>query len=456
MLNIFLRLRRSSIKVKILGLALFLADISIIAQGLSFDKLDEATKEEPKGDEKPLNSTAEKPLEDNKKAPNLNTILSESELVDATLNALKEKIAEQEIELNALKTKLDNEEELSKNVFDSNAYLELSIINTALPLEYRLESTKILIDKKTKAIGKSKFRGLPKDKNIFFGPVAQGCHEITVEAVYTRLKNHLLDQFKLNRTEKIKKTLYINAVPGYRIRVEIEGFEKQNTLVPIYKGPDLRFNKSVNPNFLKDAALVSNDEILKQGRLLLNYVIEDASNHRLLEKNISIDGLPILTKAILDNKNDNGLLFDAPLSFGKHTLNVTLVFAEKKWISGGPVYNFRLKFNRDFYVLSGQTTVVNLTGMPKGGIKSTPQESRYARVKSEIVSKENMDFFPMSSCEEIKKPKETAPALETKENEEKEPQEEPRNETPADIIEEKKEENKENPPELPTQKEQGE
>ena len=39
--------------------------------------------------------------------------------------------------------------------------------------------------------------------------------------------------------------------------------------------------------------------------------------------------------------------------------------------------------------------------MPKGGFKSTPQDSRYARATSRILSTDNQDFFPEQTCRQI-------------------------------------------------------
>ena len=59
-----------------------------------------------------------------------------------------------------------------------------------------------------------------------------------------------------------------------------------------------------------------------------------------MEKSISIDGLPVLVQEKQDAKHGQTILFDKPIASGRHTLGVTLVFSNKTWIGGGPVYNF--------------------------------------------------------------------------------------------------------------------
>lgn len=323
------------------------------------------------------------------------------QLVEAKLSALKQKQAEQETTLADAEFKLLKEEGKGQHIFDSQAYLSLSIKNTAPPVDYRLERTDIYVDGKLIARGGKRNQGLPRKADFFFGPVEPGCHEILVKARYVRLKNDLISRFKVDRIEHATRRLTVMARKDYRLDVEIEGYEAHNTFANFYRGPAIRFNKSARPNFLPGAPLVSLDEIFKQGRVYIDYITEDQSQHRLIEKSVSIDGLPVLVKEKHDVAKDKSIVFDAPLSEGRHTLGVTLLFGEQPWVGGGPLYNFRMMFNRDFYVISGQTTVVNLTGMPKGGFRNSAQDSRYARATSKILSTENEEFFPESTCQEI-------------------------------------------------------
>lgn len=326
---------------------------------------------------------------------------SVDQLIEAKISALKARQDEQEKELGILDARLAQEMAIENKVFDQSAYLSVSMVNSAPGLDYRLDGTEIYVDGKLIAKGGKRNQGLPRAREVFFGPVPPGCHQLLVKAKYTRLKNDLLQRFKVNRVEHIVETQAFVAKNGYRLDIEIQGFEKHSTFVNWYRGPAVRFNRSVRPNFLPGAAMVSMDEVLKQGRVKIEYVTEDQSTHRLLKKSVRLDGLPILVDELHDQTQSGNLVFDAPLREGKHILNVTLLFAEKKWISGGPSYNFRLSFDREFYVIGGQTTQVNLTGMPKGGIKNNLENSRYARASTKIFPEENLEFFPAMTCQEI-------------------------------------------------------
>lgn len=322
------------------------------------------------------------------------------QLVEAKISALKAKLAEQDAALLIAEQKLAAEKHLADRTFDSNAYLELSIKNTAPNSEYRLEKTEIYVDGNRIARGGPRNKGLPRTSEIFFGRVAPGCHDITVKARYRRMKNDVMSLFKYDRVEHVTNSQAFIATNGYRVQIEIEGFEKQNTFFKLMRSPALRFNRSVRQNFLPGAAIVSMDDVLKQGNVFIDYFTEEASQHRLVEKSLSIDGLPILVAEKHDDKTDKTVIFNRPLSEGKHKLNVALLFAEHKNVGGGPLYNFRLKFDRDFYVISGQSTKIHLTGMPKNGFRSSPENTRYARVTSEISLPDNPEFFPTMTCKE--------------------------------------------------------
>lgn len=367
-------------------------------QAISFDELDaqEKTAEKPKkvaDEEADVADGTEKPATTRRKL-----LPSENELVEAKLSALEKKLKEQENALAKAKLALEKEQAVEKSTFDNNAYFSLSITNEAPPLDYRLERTEIFVDGKRIARGGKRNRGLPRVREIFFGPVMPGCHEVIAKAVYVRQKNDLISRFKVNRIEHVSKSQTFIAKNGYRVELAIEGYEAHNTFFNLFRSPALRFNKSVRPNFLPGAPIVSMDDVLKQGRVKINYSTEDSSQSQLLEKSVSIDGLPILVKEKHDVTNNNNIIFDGPLAEGKHTLNVVLLFGEKKWVEGGPSYNFRLKFDRDFYVISGQATLVNLIGMPKDGFRSAAEDSRYARAESRILSIENSEFFPEEGC----------------------------------------------------------
>jgi len=375
---------------------------------ISFEELDAAEKKTKKAKVDKLDETdeaaeAKKAQEEAKERPARRSVLpSVDQLIEAKISALKARQDEQEKELGVLDARLAQEIAIENKVFDQSAYLSVSMINSAPGLDYRLDGTEIYVDGKLIAKGGKRNHGLPRAQEVFFGPVPEGCHQLLVKAKYTRLKNDILQRFKVNRVEHIVETQAFVAKKGYRLDIEIQGFEKHSTFVNWYRGPAVRFNRSVRPNFLPGAAMVSIDEVLKQGRVKIEYITEDQSTHRLLKKSLRLDGLPILVDELHDQAQSGNVVFDAPLREGKHTLNVTLLFAEKKWISGGPSYNFRLSFDREFYVIGGQTTLVNLTGMPKGGIRNNLENSRYARASSKIFPEENQEFFPPMTCQEIK------------------------------------------------------
>jgi len=324
-------------------------------------------------------------------------------LMDAKLDALKKKLSEQEALLAEADLALSREKAIDAQTFTSAAFLALSIFNSAPPQDYRLLSTRVYLDGKLVSEGGKHNQGLPRNnEQIFFAPVQPGCHEVMVRAEYVRLKNDVIERFRgINRVEKLMRRQTFIAKDGFRVQMEIEGFEAQSSFIKWYKAPELRFNRSMRPNFLTNAPLLSMDQVLKQGRVRIDYLTENQDN-RLIEKSLSIDGLPILTKEKHD-PNQGNIVFDAPLAEGKHTLSVTLVFGEKPNILGGPIYNFRLNFERVFLVMSGQTTIVNLVGMPENGFRSTPEQSRYARVTSKLLNEENSELFPNESCEEIRK-----------------------------------------------------
>lgn len=327
-----------------------------------------------------------------------------NELMSAKLISLKNKLLEQEILLKNAELTMNKEKAVEALSLDDTAYVSLSIVNNAPPDEYKLVKTEVYLDgaKNPISLGGKRNQGLPRNnKEIFFAPMKPGCHEIMVRAEYIRIKNNIINRFLgVDRVEKLMSRQAFIAKNGYRIEIEIEGFEAQNTFVKMYRGPELRFNRSVRPNILPKA-FQSMDSALNQGRVRIDYLTESESNI-LIEKKLSIDGMPILTNEKHD-KNMGNIVFEAPLSEGRHTLIATLVFAYKSAVGGGPVYNFRLNFERVFYVMNGQTTVINLIGMPKDGARNSRENSRYARVTSKIVNEDNMEFFPVS-CEEIKSP----------------------------------------------------
>jgi len=328
--------------------------------------------------------------------------ITADQLMDAKLKALKEKQLEQEKALAHAEHILLEEQHKEQRIFDNEAYLALSIINSAPPKEYRLKRTEIYVDGKLFARGGKRNHGLPRKSELFFGPVEPGCHEVLIKAQFIRLKNDFLNVFQGKREVDVSRKQTFIAKSGYRVEMEMEGLEVPNMFLELYRGPAFRFNKSVRPNFLSGAPLVSLDEIFKEGRVYIDYFTEDSTNHRLIEKTISIDGLPVLTKSKDNQEKNTSVLYDAPLAEGPHTLSVSLRFGEKNWISGSPLYDFRLKFDRKFIVLSGQTTVINLIGMPKDGFRSSQEESRYARASSRIMSTEHEEFFPEQTCKMIK------------------------------------------------------
>src|SRR6185503_15323845 len=95
-------------------------------------------------------------------------------------------------------------------------------------------------------------------------------------------------------------------------------------------------------------------------------------------------------------------IFFAPLAEGRHKLNATLFFGTKSRIGGGAAYRFKFNFDREFAVLSGKTTIINVAGLPKNGFKNGLSDARLARVDSRIISSNNPEFFPFQRCSEIK------------------------------------------------------
>ncbi len=319
---------------------------------IKFDTLDAEEPAKTDEDTKAANesepaSEAEKeePVNKGKRAATPhNTLPTVDQLVEAKLSALRKKEEELAAALTIAEQKLEQEEANEKSIFDSNAYLEISVNNTAPPLAYELRSTEVRVDGRLVLKGGKRNNGLPRTDDIF-NAIEPGCHDIEVKAVYVRLKNDLISRFVTDRVEHVTKHLSITAKNGYRVLVNIEGFEEQNSLVNWKRGPSVRFNRSVRPNFLPGAPIVSMDDVLKQGQLHISYITEDQTHHRLLSKSVSIDGLPILVDEKHDLKSDGTKVFDAPLAQGKHKLNVVLVFAQQKWVEGGPSYNFRLSFD---------------------------------------------------------------------------------------------------------------
>lgn len=92
-----------------------------------------------------------------------------------------------------------------------------------------------------------------------------------------------------------------------------------------------------------------------------------------------------------------------PLAAGQHKLDVTLNFGVKRRVGGGPEYSFKFNFNREFYVVSGKTTVVDLIGLPKDGFKNGLNDAKLARAKSRIIANDSPEFFPNKSCSEMAK-----------------------------------------------------
>jgi hypothetical protein len=327
------------------------------------------------------------------------------EMVKVKLDALNAKLVEQDEVLAKVAFALAGEQSLEKQTFDDTAYLSMAIFNSAPPADYKLLSTEVFIDDTTKPVsrGGDRNQGLPRNnEQIFFAPLTPGCHEVVVKAKFVRLKNDLISRFVgVKREQIIERRQVIMAKSGYLIELDIETFESQNSFIKIFRNPEIRFNRLVRPNFLPGAPLVSLDKVLNQGQVRIDYINGDESQHKLIDKSLSIDGLPILTNKSHDGINENNIVFQAPLAEGRHRLNVTLVFGEKTWISGGPVYNLRLSFEREFFVASGHTTLVNLVGMPKNGFRSDSRDSRYARVSSKISSEQEAEFFPLKTCQEL-------------------------------------------------------
>lgn len=367
---------------------------------VSFDELDETESEQDANAKDAEQKTEAAPAQEAKKPTRKSPLPTVDKLIQAKLSALQKKQEEQEETLAKIGKKLAEAQEAEKRTFETNAYLSLKIKNTAPQKEYLLRSTEIYVDGKRIARGGKRNAGLPRGSEVFFGAVQPGCHDIEVKAIYVRQTNELLNLIKVNRVEHVSRAMAFVAKNGYRVEIEIEGFEAQNTVLSWKRGPALRFNRSVRPNFLPGAPIVSMDDVLKQGRVRIDYLTEDTSHHQLIEKSLSIDGLPILVNEKHDAAKDKNIVFDAPLAEGKHKLNVVLLFGEQKRVGGGPLYNFRLTFDRDFAVMSGQTTAINLTGMPHDGFRSSAEDSRYARATTRILSEEAPELFSEMTCKE--------------------------------------------------------
>lgn len=337
----------------------------------------------------------------------LRALPSQDRLVEAKLEALREKINEQEQELSAVENLAGAQELFAEKVFSEKSLLTISINNIAPKDQYRIDNTEIYIDGQARPVarGGKLNAGLPRNSDqIYFASIAAGCHEIKVNAQVTRLKNDVLSRFfGAKRTEKLSKTLTIVVGEGALFDIGIELFESQNNFIKIYKNPDIRFRKNLGPNFLGNEPLVSLNSVLNQGLVEIRYVNDDKAEYRLVNKTISIDGAPIFTDAVHDWETDKELIFNKPIAEGEHLLRGVLVFAKPQWVEGGPKYKFRLSFEAKFQVLSGQTSLINLIAMPDGGNRANPRDARFARVEASIKSEDLEKAFPNKSCEEIRK-----------------------------------------------------
>lgn len=331
-------------------------------------------------------------------------------LMEQKLSALKEVIKEQSMELAQTSEALAKERNIESRTVDGTAFFKLNIVNNAPQSEYRLDHLEVYLDgsKKPLAIGSSRNKGLPKNTELFVGSLAPGCHNVLVKATFIRLKNRLIDQFKsAKRVEKVVAQQAFIAQQGFTVAMQIEGFEKGSTPISFYHGPWFRFNNSVKPNAIVGPAIPSLGKVFSEGILKVTYETDEEKKYRLAEKSLLIDGLPIFQASAVTDGKDQEVLFNAPLSEGRHRLHGTLVFKEQKRITGGPSYNMRLNFDRDFVVVSGQTTHIELLGMPKDGFRRNGQ-SRVLKATSKIIDAEQVDFFPTQTCEEIKKAEEKA------------------------------------------------
>lgn len=326
-----------------------------------------------------------------------------SELVDAKLNALKSKLQDQDELLSKVDLAIAQEREREQQIFDTSFYLSMAFFNALPQAEYSVETSEVLVDGKVVSLGGPRNNGLPRNnERIYFAPLSPGCHEVKVKAKVIRLKQDLFSRFQgMNREENIEERLTIIAKEGFQAELDIEIFEAQNSIVKLYKNPQIRFNQMATPIFLPGSPLVSNEEVLNQGQVRIDYINDDESKHKLVNKTLSIDGLPILSNKAHDETEKN-IVFEAPLAQGRHTLSVTLQFGEKTRIEGGPTYNFRLSFEREMFVRSGQTTLVNLVAMPDGGNRRNPHESRYARVATKVFSEHEKEIFQSKTCRELR------------------------------------------------------
>lgn len=323
-------------------------------------------------------------------APSLPTI---DKLLNAKINALQKEQQAQELLLKSVEQELNTAQLLVDNTFNSKAYLLLKIKNSAPIKEYRLLESSIYIDGKKIAQGGKRNQGLPRNSEVYSGIITPGCHNLMVKAKYVRLKNNIINKFKVSRVENITKNMTFIAKDEHTIEIEIEGFEQQNNFLSFYRGPSVRFNKQAKANVLHTDPISSLDGILGQGRVHISYSEGDTSTRILTKKSISIDGLPVMNnKPHEQNKN---MLFNMPLTAGSHRINISLFFTERRLVNGGPHYNMRLNFYRDFNVIQGKTTYLNLTGIPRG-------EFSVAAKAESTIDEEESPFFPMMTCKEIK------------------------------------------------------
>lgn len=375
--------KKVSAPVKFLALALFLGPTIAFNQSAEIETPKETSEPAPQGKRSSL-------------LPDLDTLMK------AKFDALNSKLKEQETELVSVREALAKEQEQQQRIFDDQAYLSMSMLFSAPASDYRLMTTEVLVNGRVVSRGGPKNLGLPRNQErIYFAPLAMGCHEVIVRAKIMRTKTDLISRFKgLNRIETLEKKLTINPRPGIHIDLGVEIFEAVNSIAQFFRKPDIRFNRLVQPNFIKGAPLVSNEEVMQQGQVRISYINDDKVKQELITKSVSIDGLPILSDKVHDANREKDIVFEAPLTEGRHVLQATLVFAEKTWIEGGPRYKFSLTFKREFYVRSGSSTSVQLIALPDGGNRRNPRDARYARVVSEISAAEEKELFLEQTCRE--------------------------------------------------------
>lgn len=344
--------------------------------------------------------TSRKKKKNRKKVKNKSPLPTLNKLIEDKISNLASQISEQSSKIENLEKEIETEKKLQDEFFDSDAYLNLRVVNKAPQAYYKLESSKIYLDGKLITQGRKSYENLPGLDPLYNGPISQGCHVLSVELQYTRLKNDLITRFLgVERNIVIVKEQHFVAKSGYVVGLEAEGFEQQNSLLSFYRGPALRFNGWAKPVFVKNAPIASLNSVISQGRLNITFINEDAQNYELESKSLSIDGMPILKDVEHENSSGN-IIFDSSIREGKHTLNVELIFTEKKSVRGGPTYKLKLDFNRVFYVLSGQITYLELVTLPKEGLARDPSQNVFATAKSKVASSLDPEFFP-SSCFEL-------------------------------------------------------